>query len=138
MRGAGALFILRGSLAPGGAVVKASRVTEKMWKCTMTAAVYENEGHEGSPGHARNAWHDLRARGGLGDSCALVTDGKFFGATHRPAIGYVTPEAARGVIVAVLEDGDQIAIDLAAHKLDHLVEESEVAERWKAYVPPQA
>lgn len=40
--------------------------------------------------------------------------------------------------MAVLEDGDQIAIDLAAHKLDHLVEESEIAERWKTYVPPQA
>lgn len=77
-------------------MVKASRVKEKMWKCTLTAAVYENEGHEGSPGHARNcsATTSALVGAGLGDSCALVTDGRFPGATHCPRIGYATPEAA--------------------------------------------
>ena len=53
---------------------------------------------------------------GLGNSCALVTDGRFSGATHGPAIGYVTPEAARGGSIALVEDGDPIRIDLAGTK----------------------
>jgi dihydroxy-acid dehydratase len=55
---------------------------------------------------------------GLGETCALVTDGRFSDAAHGPAIGYVTPEAARGGVIAVVQDGDRIAIDLAERKLD--------------------
>ena len=73
---------------------------------------------------------------GLGQSCALVTDGRFSGATHGPAIGYVTPEAARGGPIAVVRDGDGIAIDLRARRLDLLVDVAEITRRRDAYVPP--
>ena len=73
---------------------------------------------------------------GLGASCALVTDGRFSGATHGPAIGYVTPEAARGGAIAVVRDDERVSIDLAARKLDLEVPEQQVAQRWKSYVPP--
>jgi dihydroxy-acid dehydratase len=73
---------------------------------------------------------------GLGASCALVTDGRFSGATHGPAIGYVTPEAARGGVIAVVRNGDRIHIDLAARKLDLLVAPEEIARRWETYQPP--
>lgn len=73
---------------------------------------------------------------GLGDSCALVTDGRFSGATHGPAIGYVTPEAARGGVIAIIQDGDQIEIDLVERSLHLAVPEAEIQSRWDTYVPP--
>jgi dihydroxy-acid dehydratase len=73
---------------------------------------------------------------GLGHSCALVTDGRFSGATHGPAIGYVTPEAARGGVIGLVQNGDKISIDLKNRKLDLLVSDVELAERRKTYQPP--
>lgn len=155
----GALFILKGSLAPGGAVVKASGVVKSMWKCTLVARVFEdeehaidalrggevkpgtcvvirNEGTRGGPGMREMLGATSALMGaGLGETCALVTDGRFSGATHGPAIGYVTPEAARGGVIAVVRDGDRIDIDFDARKLDLLVGEEEIARRWKEYVP---
>ena len=72
---------------------------------------------------------------GLGSTCALVTDGRFSGATHGPAIGYVTPEAARGGPIALVEDGDPIRIDLAQRKLDLEVAPEALAERRRRYRP---
>jgi dihydroxy-acid dehydratase len=156
----GSVYILKGSLAPGGAVVKASGVTKKMWNCTLKAAVFEdeeaaidalragkikrgtcvvirNEGTKGGPGMREMLGATSALMGaGLGDSCALVTDGRFSGATHGPAIGYVTPEAARGGVIGLVRDGDEIQIDLAARKLDLLVPEAELAKRRKTYVAP--
>jgi dihydroxy-acid dehydratase len=156
----GSVYILKGSLAPGGAVVKASGVTKKMWNCSLKAAVFEdeeaaidalragqikrgtcvvirNEGTKGGPGMREMLGATSALMGaGLGDSCALVTDGRFSGATHGPAIGYVTPEAARGGVIGLVRDGDEIQIDLAARKLDLLVPEAELAKRRKAYVAP--
>lgn len=156
----GAVFILKGSLAPGGAVVKASGVTKRMWNCVLVARVFEdeegaisalragtidpgtcvvirNEGTKGGPGMREMLGATSALMGaGLGDSCALVTDGRFSGATHGPAIGYVTPEAARGGTIAVVMDGDRIAIDLKARKLDLMVSEAEIAGRWKSYAAP--
>jgi len=74
---------------------------------------------------------------GLGGTCALVTDGRFPSATHGPAIGYVTPEAARGGVIAVVQDGYRISIDLAQRKLDLLVEPAEIERRRAAYVAPE-
>jgi dihydroxy-acid dehydratase len=74
---------------------------------------------------------------GLGETCALVTDGRFSGATHGPAIGYVTPEAARGGVIAVVKDGDKIVIDLVERKLDLLVDAAEIDKRRVAYVAPE-
>jgi len=157
----GSLFILKGSLAPGGAVVKASGVTRAMWNCTLTAKVFEdeeaaidalragsvkpgtcvvirNEGTKGGPGMREMLGATSALMGaGLGETCALVTDGRFSGATHGPAIGYVTPEAARGGVIAVIADGDRIVIDLNARKLDLDVSEAEISLRWKAYVAPE-
>lgn len=157
----GSIFILRGTLAPGGAVVKASGVAKKMWKTTLEGRVFENEegaidalragsikpgtcvvirneGTKGGPGMREMLGATSALMGaGLGDSCALVTDGRFSGATHGPAIGYVTPEAARGGVIAVVRDGDKIFIDLEERKLDLQVSAEEIARRWSSYVAPE-
>ena len=132
----GSIYILKGSVAPGGAVVKASGVAREMWDVVLPARVFEdeeseidavrhsrivpgtcivirNEGTRGGPGMREMPGATSALMGaGLGNSCALVTDGRFSGATHGPAIGYVTPEAARYGPIALVEDGDPIRIDL--------------------------
>ncbi|MDI7862722.1 dihydroxy-acid dehydratase [Rhizobiaceae bacterium n13] len=157
----GSLFILKGTLAPGGAVVKASGVAKAMWNTTLRARVFEdeesaidalragevqagtciiirNEGTKGGPGMREMLGATSALMGaGLGETCALVTDGRFSGATHGPAIGYVTPEAARGGVIAIVRDGDEIHIDLAERKLDLHVAEAELKNRWQAYVAPE-
>ncbi len=157
----GSLFILKGSLAPGGAVVKASGVAKAMWRCTLQTRVFEdeegaidalragsitagtcivirNEGTKGGPGMREMLGATSALMGaGLGETCALVTDGRFSGATHGPAIGYVTPEAARGGVIAVVKDGDKIVIDLVERKLDLLVDAAEIDKRRAAYVAPE-
>lgn len=157
----GSLYILKGSLAPGGAVVKASGVARQMWDVTLTARVFEdeetaieavrageikdgtciiirNEGTKGGPGMREMLGATSAVMGaGLGETCALVTDGRFSGATHGPAIGYATPEAARSGPIAVVRDGDQIQINLVDRKLDLLVGNEEIAERFKTYVAPE-
>lgn len=157
----GAVYILKGSLAPDGAVIKVSGVVKSMWQCTLKAAVFEseeaaiealrqqviqpgtcvvirNEGTKGGPGMREMLGATSALMGaGLGHTCALVTDGRFSGATHGPAIGYVTPEAARGGVIAVVRDGDSIAIDLPARRIDLLVPEAELQQRWEHYVAPE-
>ena len=158
----GSIYILKGSLAPGGAVVKASGVSREMWQAVLPARVFEdeesaieavrsgdigpgtcvvirNEGTRGGPGMREMLGATSALMGaGLGDSCALVTDGRFSGATHGPAIGYVTPEAARGGPIAVVEDGDPIRIDLAQRKLDLEVSPEVLAERQRNHTPMPA
>ena len=75
---------------------------------------------------------------GLGNSCALVTDGRFSGATHGPAIGYVTPEAARDGPIALVEDGDLVRIDLPGRRLDLEVAPKVLAERQRNHKPRPA
>ena len=149
----GSIYILKGSLAPGGAVVKASGVAQKMWDVTLPARVFEdeesaiealrtqrirrgtcivirNEGTRGGPGMREMLGATSALMGaGLGTSCALVTDGRFSGATHGPAIGYVTPEAARGGPIALVQDGDPVRIDLARRQLHLAVSEDELDRR---------
>ena len=158
----GSIYILKGSLAPGGAVVKASGVGRDMWEVVLPARVFEdeegaidalrsnqispgtcvvirNEGTRGGPGMREMLGATSALMGaGLGDSCALVTDGRFSGATHGPAIGYVTPEAARGGPIALVEDGDLIRIDLPARALELEVAPEELAERRRNHVPRPA
>ena len=155
----GSVYILKGSLAPGGAVVKASGVAREMWEVVLPACVFEdeesaidalrnntirpgscivirNEGTKGGPGMREMLGATSALMGaGLGNSCALVTDGRFSGATHGPAIGYVTPEAARGGPIALVEDGDPIRISLSERKLDLDVAPDALAERRKRYSP---
>ena len=158
----GSIYILKGSLAPGGAVVKASGVSRDMWQAVLPARVFEdeesaivavrsgdirpgtcvvirNEGTRGGPGMREMLGATSALMGaGLGDSCALVTDGRFSGATHGPAIGYVTPEAARGGPIAVVEDGDPIGIDLAERRLDFRVVPEILETRWRNLLPMPA
>ena len=155
----GSIYILKGSLAPGGAVVKASGVSPEMWQAVLPARVFEdeegaiaalrngeispgtcvvirNEGTKGGPGMREMLGATSALMGaGLGSSCALVTDGRFSGATHGPAIGYVTPEAARGGPIALVEDGDLILIDLSARRIDLEVTRDVLAERRRTHTP---
>ena len=155
----GSVYILRGSLAPGGAVVKASGVAREMWEVALPARVFEdeesaidavrndtirpgscivirNEGTKGGPGMREMLGATSALMGaGLGNSCALVTDGRFSGATHGPAIGYVTPEAARGGPIALVEDGDLIRISLSERRLDLEVAPDVLSKRRKRYSP---
>ncbi len=155
----GSIYILKGSLSPGGAVVKASGVSRDMWEAVLPARVFEdeegaihalrnneispgtcvvirNEGTRGGPGMREMLGATSALMGaGLGDSCALVTDGRFSGATHGPAIGYVTPEAARDGPIALVEDGDLIRIDLPGRRLDLEVATVELARRRRDHTP---
>ncbi len=155
----GSIYILKGSLAPGGAVVKASGVAREMWNSVLPARVFEdeegaidavrgnaiqpgtcivirNEGTRGGPGMREMLGATSALIGaGLGNSCALVTDGRFSGATHGPAIGYVTPEAARGGPIALVKDGDPVRIDLPSRTLGLDVATEVLAERQRRYSP---
>ena len=155
----GSIYILKGSLAPGGAVVKASGVSRDMWEVVLPARVFEdeegaigalrhneispgtcvtirNEGTRGGPGMREMLGATSALMGaGLGNSCALVTDGRFSGATHGPAIGYVTPEAARDGPIALVEDGDLISIDLPGRRLDLEVTPDVLVQRQRNHMP---
>lgn len=155
----GGLSILRGSLAPGGAVVKASGVPQSMWHFDGTARVFDSEedavaaildgaishgtvvvirheGPAGGPGMREMLAATSAVMGmGLGEKVALVTDGRFSGASHGPAIGYVTPEAARGGPIGLVEDGDPISIDLGARRLELGVEAAELDRRRRDLTP---
>ena len=73
---------------------------------------------------------------GLGESVALITDGRFSGATRGASIGHVSPEAAAGGLIALVEEGDTIAIDIPNRKLELLVDEATLAQRKAAWKPP--
>jgi dihydroxy-acid dehydratase len=154
----GGLAILRGNLAPDGCVVKLAG-HERLLHCGPTrvfdseeacfAAVKERrlapgdvvviryEGPAGGPG-MREMLHVTAAivGEGLGDAVALVTDGRFSGATRGLMVGHVAPEAARGGPIAVVRDGETITIDLAAGDLSVELDEAELAERLAAWQPP--
>ena len=159
----GGLAILKGTLAPNGAVVKASAVKKELWKFKGKARVFDQEedavkairngeiepgtviviryeGPRGGPGMREMLTATAAVMAlGLGDKVALVTDGRFSGATRGPAIGHVSPEAAAGGPIALVEDGDEILIDIENRRLDLLVDEDELRkrrERWKPKVKP--
>jgi dihydroxy-acid dehydratase len=158
----GGLAVLFGTLAPGGAVVKQSGVAPEMLKRTLAARVFESEeegsaailggkirkgeviviryeGPRGGPGMREMLAPTSAVVGmGLGLDVALVTDGRFSGGTRGAAIGHISPEAAEGGPIALVRDGDRIAIDIPARRLDLLVPEAELAKRraaWKAPKP---
>jgi len=151
----GGIAILRGNLAPDGAVVKRSAVAEEMLVSECTARVFDSEqqaieaihgnrikpgdvvviryeGPKGGPG-MREMLNPTSALVGMGldKSVALITDGRFSGATRGAAIGHVSPEAAEGGPIALVEDGDRIRIDIINGTIDVLLPE-EVLNRRKA------
>lgn len=155
---AGGLRILRGSLAPDGAVVKASAVAEEMWRHQGPARVFDGEepameailagavregdvvviryeGPCGGPGMPEMLSPTAALAGRAYRRVALVTDGRFSGGTRGPCIGHVAPEAEAGGPIALVRDGDLIAIDLEAQRLDLLLPEAELAARRKQLKP---
>jgi len=157
----GGIAILRGSLAPDGAVIKQSAVPESMRTFTGTARVFDTEeacneavmagaieagdfvviryeGPAGGPGMREMLMATAAIKGlGLGEQVALVTDGRFSGGTHGPCIGHVSPEAAAGGPMALVQEGDTITMDIANRRLDLDVDEAELARRREAWKAPE-
>jgi len=151
----GGIAVLKGNLAPDGAVVKRSAVAPEMLRHQGPARVFESEeevtkailggkikpndvvviryeGPKGGPG-MREMLAPTSEIAGMGlDKCvALITDGRFSGATRGASIGHVSPEAAEGGPIAFVEEGDQILIDITSGRLDVLVDEKTLMERKK-------
>ena len=155
----GGIAILRGNLAPDGAVVKRAAVLPEMLVHEGPARVFNSEeeanaaifskkinpgdviviryeGPKGGPG-MREMLQATAAVAGmkLDSSVALITDGRFSGATRGASIGHVSPEAADGGVIGLLEDGDIISIDINNCKLDVKLSDEEIAERRKTFKP---
>jgi dihydroxy-acid dehydratase len=125
----GGLAILRGSLAPDGAVLKIAAVTSKMYKFRGPARVFNSE---------EEVITALRIVGmGLEESLALATDGRFSGATRGPCIGHVSPEAVEGGPIALVKDGDIVSFDGPLRKLELEVPRDELQKRLKSWKPPE-
>lgn len=156
----GGISILWGNLAPDGAVVKAGAVSPEMMHHRGPARVFENEeaalaailgghiqagdviviryeGPRGGPGMPEMLMATSALAGmGLDDTVALLTDGRFSGATRGAAIGHVSPEAAAGGPIALVQEGDEIEIDIANKRLTLHVCEEEMARRREGRTPP--
>ena len=99
--------------------------------------VIRNEGPAGGPGMREMLAVTAAINGaGLGEHVALLTDGRFSGATHGFMAGHVAPEAVRGGPIAAVRDGDEIVIDVDARRLEVALDDDELAERLRAYRPP--
>ncbi len=157
----GGIAVLFGNLAPKGAVVKQSGVSAPMMQFEGTARCFDSEeaamaalmngkitsgdvmviryeGPKGGPGMREMLAPTATIMGlGLGDSVALITDGRFSGGTRGPCIGHISPEAAEGGPIALVEEGDRIKLDIPNRKLELLVDESTLAERRSRWVAPE-
>ena len=153
----GGIAILRGSLAPKGAVVKVAGIDQLSFRGTArvfdgeveamsaimaneiepnTVVVIRYEGPKGGPGMREMLAITGAMKGvGRGADCALVTDGRFSGGTHGFCVGHVAPEALDGGPIALVRDGDEIVIDVDALSIDLLVDAKELAERAKEVKP---
>jgi len=158
IKSSGGLAILRGNLAPEGCVVKLSgherrrhqgpaRVfdgEEEAMGAVMQRSiergdviVIRNEGPAGGPGMREMLGVTAALNGlGMGEHVALLTDGRFSGATHGFMAGHVAPEAVRGGPIAAVRDGDEITIDVDRRRLDVALDDDTIAERVAAYVGP--
>jgi dihydroxy-acid dehydratase len=159
LKATGGLVILRGNLAPEGCVVKVAgeerkkhtgpaRVFGSEEECFAVVeqqgikpgdvVVIRNEGPSGGPGMREMLQVTAALVGeGIGDQVALLTDGRFSGATHGLMAGHVAPEAIRGGPIAAVQDGDQITLDIDARRLDVDLTDEEIAKRVEAYEPPE-
>ena len=153
----GGLAILRGNLAPGGAVIKVSgqdkslhrgpaRVFEREEEAFLAiksgaivpgdVMVLRNEGPRGGPGMREMQLVTGALQGaGLGDSVALMTDGRFSGASHGFVIGHIVPEAADGGPIAALRDGDMINIDVEQRCLNVELDDEQIKQRLATWTP---
>jgi dihydroxy-acid dehydratase len=159
IKSSGGLVILKGSLAPEGCVIKVTGIDRKLHQGparvfnreedAMDAVlsgqikagdvvVIRYEGPKGGPGMREMLGVTGAIMGaGLGDSVALVTDGRFSGATRGFMIGHVAPEAANGGPIAALREGDSITIDIANKKIDIDLSASEITSRLKSWAAPE-
>ena len=155
----GGIAVLKGNLAPEGSVIKQAAVSPKMMKFSGTARVFDGEadaaeaitsgkivagdvvviryeGPKGAPGMPEMLSPTSLIIGrGLGESVALITDGRFSGASRGGAIGHVSPEAYAGGPIAAVRDGDIIDIDIPERKLDVRLSDEEIAQRMKGFEP---
>lgn len=155
----GGIAVLKGNLAPDTAVVKRSAVVPEMqvhegparvFDCEEDAieairggkivagdvVVIRYEGPKGGPGMREMLNPTSAIAGmGLGSSVALITDGRFSGASRGASIGHVSPEAAEGGLIALVEEGDLIRINIPEHKLELAVSDEELARRKAAWTP---
>ena len=153
----GGIAVLKGSLAPDGAVVKQTAVGKKMMKFKGRARLFNSEesamkailakkikagdvvviryeGPKGGPGMREMLGPTSTIAGmGLSESVALITDGRFSGGTRGPCIGHVSPEAMEGGPIAIVKEGDMISIDIPKRKLDLLVSKDVIIERQKKH-----
>jgi len=156
----GGLAILFGNLAPRGSVVKTAGVKKEMLRYCGPAVVFESEtaayegivngrvkagdvvviryeGPRGGPGMQEMLAPTTAIKGiGLGDSVALITDGRFSGGTAGACIGHISPEAAAGGPIGLLKDGDIVEIDIPGHSLQVRLSDEQLAARAKEFVPP--
>lgn len=157
----GGIAVLFGNLAPDGCVVKQSAVAPKMMRHTGPARVFDSEeeaisainggkivsgdvvviryeGPKGGPGMREMLNPTSAICGmGLGESVALITDGRFSGATRGASIGHVAPEAALGGTIALVREGDTISIDIAKKSISLEVSDAELSARRAAWVCPE-
>lgn len=157
----GGLAVLKGNLAKDGAVVKKSAVDPRMYRHSGKARVYDSEeeamaaisgnliragdvvviryeGPKGGPGMREMLSPTSSIIGaGLGDTVALITDGRFSGATRGAAIGHVCPEAAAGGVIGIVQEGDIIDIDIEKGEINLRVSDEEIARRLKDFVPKE-
>jgi dihydroxy-acid dehydratase len=100
--------------------------------------VIRYEGPKGGPGMREMLAPTAAIMGmGLGDSVALITDGRFSGGTRGPCIGHISPEAAQGGPIALIQDGDRIKLDIPNRRLDLLVDEAVLATRRQSWIAPE-
>ncbi len=157
----GGIAIMKGNLAPGGAVVKQSAVSKNMMKFEGIAIVFDSEeeamkailagkvkpghvvviryeGPKGGPG-MREMLSPTSAIAGMGlsESVALITDGRFSGGTRGPCIGHISPEAMEGGPLAIVKDGDLIKIDIPKRSLDLVLPKEEIESRIDSWKRPE-
>jgi dihydroxy-acid dehydratase len=160
-RSEGGIAVLRGNLCPDGAVVKQSAVSQSMRQFRGPAICFDSEeaamqaildnqipdgswcivryeGPKGGPG-MREMLNPTAALAGMGkaDKIALLTDGRFSGGTRGPCIGHVSPEAAEGGVIGLIEDGDEIAVDMDTRQLNLLVSDEELDRRRAVWQAPE-
>ena len=155
----GGIAVLRGNLAPEGCVVKRSAVSPKMLRHEGPARVFEceedaqtainaglinpgdvvvirYEGPKGGPGMREMLNPTSAIMGmGLGESVALITDGRFSGATRGACVGHISPEAASGGPIGIIREGDTVLIDIPANKIELKISEEEFNARMAAFTP---
>lgn len=157
----GGIAILKGNIAPDGAVVKQTAVSKNMMRFEGTAKVFDSEesgmkailngdikagdvvviryeGPKGGPG-MREMLSPTSAIAGMGlsESVALITDGRFSGGTRGPCIGHISPEAMEGGPIAIVRDGDRIKIDIPKRKIDVLLSDEEIKKRLSEWKQPE-